>query len=474
MTESIKSSVTTRAPVELTAVPAEVWKVAGVVVFGAFMASMDISLVNVGLDNISHRLHGSLSSVQWTTSGYLIALAGVLPICAWLGRRVGAGRLWLGAVVGFTVASGLCAAAPNLMALIVLRVFQGITGGLLIPTGQTVIGQVAGPTRMGRVMSTVGIAVILAPALGPIIGGVLIAHLSWRWLFLINLPVGVLALILGLRVVPRGERTGAGMFDLIGFVLIGTGLPLLTYGIISASQQRTFTTAPVLASLAIGVTAVVLCIQRSLYCPAPVLDLRLFGNRVYTAAETAVFFSGASLFGGMIVLPLYFELLLAKGVMETGLLLLAYGGGAALSMRFGGQLTDRLGGGVTSAVGLTITVATTLPFVFLSADANLVSVEILQFLRGIGVGMAGMPAMSTAYATVGPVKLPDATAQTNILQRFGGALGSALFVVILENTRTTGITAFHTTFWWLSGSAVIALLAAIWLSLEQRRSSPER
>jgi EmrB/QacA subfamily drug resistance transporter len=470
---SVSATTPSESPA-LVAIPPEVWRIATVIVFGAFMAGLDTSLVNVGLNNISGHLHASLSSVQWVTSGYLIALAGALPACAWLGRHLGVGRLWLYALVGFTVASGLCAAAPNLTFLIVLRILQGITGGLLIPAGQTVLGRAAGPARMGRVMNTAGIAVVLAPAIGPTIGGLLISYLSWRWLFLVNLPIGAVAVVLGVRIIPRGERGTAGPFDLVGFALVGTGLPLVTYGIIVASQQRTLTIASVLATLPVGIAALATFAWRSLHHQTPILDLRLFTNRVYAAAETSVFFTGAALFGGMIILPLYYELLRGKGLVATGLLLLAYGGGAALSMRLGGRLTDRFGGGVTAMAGLVVTAATTVPFVFLGAHAGLVGIEALQFLRGVGISLAGIPAVSAAYATVARDQLPDATAQANILQRVGGSLGSALFVVILENHGAADTSAFHVTFAWLTATSALALLAAIWLTIEQRRSRSSR
>lgn len=469
-TPSPATPVSSRPP-SLEAIPAEVWRVAWVIVFGAFMASLDTSLVNIGLTTISGDLHGSLSSVQWVTSGYLIALAGALPACAWLGRHLGAGRLWLWALVGFTVTSGLCAAAPDLPALIVLRIAQGATGGLLVPSGQAVLGRVAGPSRIGRVMNTAGIAVVLAPAVGPTIGGLLIHSLSWRWLFLVNVPVGLVAFTLGLRHVPRGERGAAGPFDLTGFLLVVAGLPLLTYGITAASQHGTLGAVPVLATLLPGVLALAVFAWWSLHRRHPLLNLRLFTNQVYSAATTSVFFTGAALFGGMIVLPLYYELYRHQGVVATGLLLFAYGGGAAVSMRLGGRLTDRLGGGVTALAGLAITVATTVPFAFLDAHANLVGIEALQFFRGIGISLAGVPTMSAAYAAVAKDHLPDATAQVNILQRVGGALGSALFVVILQRHGGSTTAAFHTTFWWLTATAVLALITSARLAAKQRRPS---
>jgi EmrB/QacA subfamily drug resistance transporter len=466
---STNTATTTASASESLAVPREVWRIAGVIVFGAFMAGLDTSLVNVGLNTIGMKLNASLTSVQWVTSGYLLALAAALPVCGWLGRYVGVGRLWLGALAAFTVISGLCALAPNIGMLIALRVAQGVAGGLLVPTGQTIVGRAAGPGRMGRVMNTVGIAVVLAPAIGPTIGGLLIAHLSWRWLFLINIPVGAIAFALGLRILPRDQTRAAGPLDRTGLLLVTAGLPLLTYGIITASDQRSITDARALTCLLTGLLTLTLFIWRSLRISTPLLNLRVFTNRTYTAAETSVFLTGAAQFGGMIILPLYFELLRHKDVVDTGLLLLAYGIGAAIAMRIGGTLTDRYGGGITSAAGLAITVATTIPLAFFDANVSLIAIEALLFLRGAGLGLSGLPAMSAAYATVSKDDLPDATATANILQRTGGALGSALFVVILETNTHNILDAFHTTFWWLTITSIAALAGALWLTTEQRR-----
>jgi EmrB/QacA subfamily drug resistance transporter len=454
----------------LAPIPREVWRVAWVIVFGAFMTSVDGSLVTVGLDTISRDTHASLAATQWVTSGYLIALAAALPACAWLGRRLDPGRLWLYSLAGFTCASGLCAAAPGLPALIVLRLVQGATGGLLVPAGQTVLGRVAGPTRMGRVMNAVGVAVVLAPALGPTLGGLLIQSLSWRWLFLVNVPVGAAALVLGARHVPRGRPGPAEPLDLTGLLLVGGGLPLVTYGIAAASERATLAGPAVLATLLPGLGALGLFAWRFPRRPDPLLDLRLFTSRVYTAASVAVFWTGAALFGSMVVLPLSFELYRHDGVVTTGLLMLAYGGGAALSMRLGGRLTDRIGGGTTALAGLAITVAATVPFTVLGAGANLAVIESLHFLRGVGISLAGIPTMSAAYAAVRKERLPDATALTNILQRVGGAVSSAVSVVLLTS-HATGDRALHAAFWWLTASAAAALVPVGYLARAQRAAA---
>ncbi|MFC5185056.1 DHA2 family efflux MFS transporter permease subunit [Actinomadura harenae] len=464
-----KPDTGTTASAGLTEIPRHVWTVTWVVVFGAFIAALDSSLVNVGLDSIGRDLGVSLTSVQWVASSYLLALGAALPASAWLGQRVGTGRLWMWSLAGFVASSLLCAVSPNLAVLVTARVVQGVTGGLLVPAGQSVIGKVAGPGRIGRVMSTAGLAVVVAPALGPALGGLLIDSLSWRWLFLINLPVGAVALILGWRFLPleRGTRTP---LDVRGLALLGVGIPMLSYGVIEAGAPSGLHSAKVLVSLAVGVAAVVGYVLAGRRRENPILSLELFKDKVFSAASAAVFFTGAGLFGGVIIMPLYFEVLRGHDAMETGLLLLSFGAGTALTMRVGGKLTDRFGGGIVATVGLALSAVTTLPFVFMGAGADMILVQAVLLLRGIGLGLAGMPLMSAAFATAPKDLLSHATAEVNILQRVAGALGSAIFVAILSKDGAPDLAAFQTTFLWLTVTLAAGAAVAAWVAVEGRRA----
>lgn len=449
----------------------QVWRIASVIVFGAFMAGLDSSLVNVALETITHKLNGSLAAAQWVSSGYLVALAAALPICGWLGKRIGPGRLWMIALAGFTFASLLCAIAPNIEILVLCRVFQGVTGGLLVPSGQAVLGRAAGPRHMGTVMNTAGVAVVLAPAIGPTIGGLLLNALSWRWLFLVNLPIGAAALALGAKVLPRQEDLKDEKLDVFGLVLLSFCMPALTFGIVQVSRREVGQLAPwaliVLGALSLG-SYIAYAIRRAGRLPV-ILDLRLFGIRAYSVAQSAIFFCGASLYAGLILLPLYFQMLRHESVVNTGLLLLAYGAGSAISLRVSGKMTDRFGGGLTGSLGLVITILSTVPFAIFKAGTNIVLVEALQFVRGVGISFAGLPVISTAYALVKHDELPDATVQANMLQRLGGSIGSALIIVLLDSYKSKDVSAFQHIFLWLSAPAGIALLSTLLLSREQKR-----
>ncbi|WP_320669825.1 DHA2 family efflux MFS transporter permease subunit [Patulibacter defluvii] len=451
------------------AIPAAVWRLAAVIAFGAFMSGLDTSVVNVGLDAIARDLDGSLAAVQWVANGYLVALAVSLPACGWLVRRLGAGRLWLWALAGFTVASGLCALAPDLPSLIALRVLQGLTAGLLIPAGQTVLGQAVGPERLGRVMATLGVAVTLAPALGPTVGGLLLEVAPWPWLFLLNLPFGIVALVAGRRLVPRGDATAGVPLDRGGLLLLSAGLPLVVLGATVWGEQRTLATPGALLPLLLGGAALALFVGRSRGRTDPLLDLGLLRDRRFAAACATSAFAGATLFGAGLVLPLFFQLARGEDAMTSGLSLILLGLGSTAALPLTGRLVDRFGGGPVSAWGGLAAVATTLPFALVPVDAPWWLLQLLLLVRGVALALAMMPAMTAAYKAVRPAQLPDASTQVNIVLRIGGALGGALFAVVLAGALPDGPTAaFHQAFWWLTGASLLGLAAALWLTVAER------
>ena len=253
----------------------------------------------------------------------------------------------------FTAGSALCGLATSSTELIVFRVLQGVGGGMIMPVVQLMMAEAAGPKRMGRVMSVVAAPMMLAPILGPALGGLILDNASWRWIFYVNVPVGLIAFVLALRMLPRVERRPADPLDVIGLALMATGLPLLTYGLAEIGITGSFTATKVLVPGIAGLALIAVFAWHALRARFPLLDIRLYRRPTFSSASAAMFCLAAALFGGMILLPLYWQQIRHQSVVDTGLLTAPQGLGAALAMPIAGRLTDRYGGGLLALIGVT-------------------------------------------------------------------------------------------------------------------------
>ncbi len=232
-----------------------VWVISGVVILGMIMSILDTTIVNVALDTLSKDLHSSISEVQWVVTGYLLALAAVMPVTGWMARRYGAKRVYLVSLALFTLGSIACGFSNTLIALVVFRVLQGIGGGMIMPLAQLIMAQVAGPQRMGRVMGIVSMPAMLAPILGPVVGGVILQNLHWSWIFFVNAPIGAVAMYLGWRMLPETDSGEAGPLDRLGLALLPAGAALTIFGISKLGSGGSFEFAGVLGPLIVGIRA---------------------------------------------------------------------------------------------------------------------------------------------------------------------------------------------------------------------------
>src|SRR3954453_11095894 len=230
----------------------QVWRIAIVVILGAIMSVLDTTIVNVALDTLSRDLHTSLDGIQWVVTGYMLALAAVIPVTGWAATRFGSRRLYLISLVLFTAGSALCGLAWSPESLIAARVLQGLGGGMLMPIGQMILVKAAGPRNLPRVMSAIGVPIILAPVFGPTLGGLLLEHAGWQWIFLVNVPIGAVALVTALRLLPHDAPEEAGSLDAIGLVLVAAGLVGVTYGLAESGSAGSLTDAHVLVPALTG------------------------------------------------------------------------------------------------------------------------------------------------------------------------------------------------------------------------------
>src|SRR5699024_6649373 len=383
---------------------------------------------NLAIESIRDDLNSTLPVIQWVATGYLIALAVSLPATGWLGNRYGHGRIWSVSLAIFTIGSALCALAPGPLSLIGARLLQGLAAGVMVPAGQAILGSVAGSRQLGRIMGSIGLVVALGPAVGPAFGGFLLEVASWRSLFWINVPLGIITLLAAQGLVPAGETTNGRPLDWKGLILIGLGLPLLLYGATEIGSNQT--SLLTLFAVGIGLVLAVSFIFSSFHTQNPLIDLSLMQRGSFAAAAFTTSLTGANMYGGLLLLPLSFQLTAGQDVLETGFMLLAMGLGTAVALYFGGMLTDYYSAGPVTIAGSGLLVISTIPFLFVSHFSVTVLIIILV-VRGVGIALAQMPAYTAAYASVTNEQMGDAATVVNITQRIGGAIGAIGLVIIL-------------------------------------------
>jgi EmrB/QacA subfamily drug resistance transporter len=453
-----------------------VWKIAGVVILGMIMSILDTTIVNVALRTLGHDLHSSISQIQWVVTGYLLSLAAVIPVTGWAARRFGAKRVYLVSLVLFTAGSALCAVAASTTTLVLFRVLQGIGGGMIMPVGQLIMAQVAGPKRMGRVMGVVTMPAMLAPILGPVVGGSILQNLHWSWIFLVNLPIGVIAFVLAWRMLPRTDSGEAGRLDVIGLALLSTASSSLVYGLSQLGTHSDLAAPIVVWPIVAGLTLAGTFCWHAMRVERPLLDVRLYANRVFGAASLTTFGLGAALFGAMILVPLYYQEVRHESVIITGLLVGPQGLGMMLVMPLVSRFTTRFGGGRVAMAGVLILCVGTVPLAFVGSSTSILYISAVLLVRGVGIGFAFVPAMTAAFSALRPDQLSDATPQLNVLQRIGGAIGTAVLAVVLQRASGHAIlkpaSAFDDAYWWSLGIAVLSLIPCLVLLRAENPRAP--
>jgi EmrB/QacA subfamily drug resistance transporter len=421
----------------------EILTLAAVVVLGAIMTVLDATIVNVALPTLGREFGTSIATIQWVTTAYLLAFASVIPLTGWASQRLGAKELWLLSLALFTIGSLLAGLSWSIGALIAFRVVQGLGGGMIMPLGQTILAQAAGPQRMGRVMSIIGVPLLLAPIIGPVIGGALVDAASWRWIFFVNLPVSAAAFLLAIKLLPRVPRRREHKLDLLGAILLPAGIALFLWGLAELGQRATLAAAAPLTALLLGLALVVGFVLHALHAPDPLLDVRLFARRGFATAAATNLTLGIALFGVALLLPLYFQIIRGRTPLETGMLLIPQGLGAAVSISVAGALTDKLGARRVVPVGIAFALAGTFAYTQIGVDSSYWYLAGALFLIGAGLGATITPSMAAAFQDLEHAEIPGATSSINVVQRVAASLGTALLAVVLQRAIAANLSGFH-------------------------------
>ena len=402
------------------------------IVLGTFMAILDTTVVNVALPTLGRVFSADLRVLQWVITGYMLAQAAIVPLAGWFSDRFGAKRMYLTALVLFTAGSVLCAAAPSAPMLVLFRVLQGLGGGMLMPVGMAFLYRLAPPDKRGAVMGAFGVPILLGPALGPVLSGWFLEFADWRWIFLINVPIGALAVFYGLRALPNLPAQGTvGRIDVPGFVLGPLAFASLSYGI-GESATGGWGGASNVFGVGLGAALLVAFIVRELTTPEPLLELRVFSRLGFTLAAVAQWSVVVGLFGTMFLLPLFLQQVRGYGAFETGLFTLPSALAAAVTMPIGGRLFDRYGVRVPAISGLATVMASMWLLSRITSETSGWDLLLPLAIQGIGMGLMMMPLGTQVLNSAPRHLISRVTSLQGAMQNLVASLAIASFATLLQ------------------------------------------
>ena len=408
--------------------------VSAVYVASMFMNIMDATVVNVALPTLSRYFGVPVASVSGVVTAYLVALAVAMPASGWLGDRFGARNVMLASIGLFTVASALCGMATSLPELVALRAVQGLGGGVLVPVGMAMMFRAFPLAERIRANRLIIVPTLLAPALGPVVGGLLVDGLSWRWIFYINVPVGVAALVFGALFLPRGSEHPAGRFDLPGFLLAGTGFPLLLYAL-SAGASVGWASPQILTAIILGILLLIVFAVVELRVAEPMLRLRIYADRLFRTTNLQLSFATAGFIGTLFLVPLFLQSGLGFTAVHSGLSTFPEAIGGMTGVQVTTRLYKRVGPRRLMVAGMCGTVVTIGGMAFAGPGNAAWLIPVLMFFTGCSFGFAMAPSQAAALATVSPALTGQATTLLNTLRQAGGAAGVALLGTVLGATQ---------------------------------------
>jgi EmrB/QacA subfamily drug resistance transporter len=447
-------------------------KLAVVIILGLATPLLDSTIVSIAVRALSLDFHAYVSTVQWVGTAYKLAMAIANPMTGWATERFGAKRLWLLALSLFLVGSLLSGSAWSIGSLIGFRVLQGIGAGVLMPLMQTLLFQQAKGKPSGAAMALISVPSLIGPILGPVIGGVLLDYFTWPWIFLINPPICLVAIILAWKVLPDSTAKPGHRLDIIGVLTLSPGFAAVVYGFSKAGSLGGFNHPQVLIPALGGLVLLGSFVLHARRVTAPLIDFQLFKVRSFSVSTALLFLAGLATFGPMMLLPLYFQQIRGESVVTAGLLLAPQGIGIAFSRAFTRAL-DRFGPPPIIFGGVILLSAGTAPFIVADQHTSIPMLVTALIIRGAGLGAITMSVMLAAYSGLRREQVPHASTTTRIALQLGGSFGTAILASILQNefAKSPGmpgmIDAFGTTFTW---ALILAAIAAVPSLLYPRRA----
>lgn len=450
------------------------WVVASAFVLAIFMDILDVTIVNVSLFNISKDFHASLPSTTWIVLGYSLSLAVWIPVSGWVGDRFGTRRTFIFALCMFVLASVLCSEAKSISQLIAFRVFQGVGGGMLTPTGTALLFRAFPPAMRAKASAILAIPTVLAPAAGPVLGGLLTDTVGWRWIFRVNLPIGILALVVAVFGLKKDDVSTKRPFDLPGLVLTLLGFPALVY-VLERGSEDGWLSGRILLAGAVGIVSLVGLVWWSNRTPTPMLDLRLLRERLFGVTNLVSFVSSMAFLGVVFVLPQFLQRVAGYSALKSGLTTFPQALGVIVTSRLAGKLYVKMGPRKLMFLAYFGMAVFSIGFMLVTVHTDPWAIRILMFIRGLLLAFAFIPLQAASYAKISPEATGRASAIFSTQRQLGGAVGVAVLSTVLASTIPQKFgasvvapelvnkytTAFHYTFL----AAALLTFAAAFLAL---------
>ena len=446
------------------------WIVAIVFVSGVFMDILDTTSVNVALPTLAREFDASTSQIEWVVLGYLLSLAVWIPASGWIGDRFGTKKVYLFALVMFTGSSVLCGTATSLNQLTAFRILQGVGGGMLVPVGTAMLFRAFPPIERAKASTVLIIPTVLAPALGPVIGGWFVTYHSWRWIFYLNVPIGIAAFAFGLVGLREHKEPNAGRFDIVGFVLSGSGLAAILFAL-SRGPADGWGSQIVVIPLVYGVLAFTALIYVETHIDEPMLALRLFKERMFRNANIVTGLAFGSFAGVLFLLPLFLQEVLGLTAIQYGLTTFPQAVGMILASQVAGRLYHTVGPRRLIIGGLIALSIVTFPLASVGFGTSLWLIRLIMFARGVCMAFAFVPIQAASYANIEPVDTGRASAIYSAQRQIAASLGVAILATVLveatthflggaTSPATAALDAYHIAFFVAACLVAVAAMSA--------------
>ncbi len=449
-----------------------------IIVLGALPPMLDATIVNIAVNDLTKLFSTTFAVMQWVVTGYTLALGIGVPFSLWLIQKFDGKKIFMSVLALFMFSSLLSGLAWNIQSLIAFRIMQGFASGLLIPTVTTMIVRLAGPDKLGRLMSIVGIPIVFGPIIGPIIGGLILQNLTWHWLFFVNLPIGAIALILMFKKLPKFEAMDVNAkIDWLGILLLALTSGMFILGVTKIMEPNNHAIG--ILFLVIGAVSILTYVLYAWRMKEKALvPLKLFGSKNFSASFISLFLAGFATNGPMLLLPMFFQNVRGLDVITSALWLIPQGVGMLVTRSFVGKMTDKIGARFVALPSIAVTIIGTLPFAFFNLGTNQWFIWIILFLRGMGIGGVTIPVMSDSFIGLQKSQVQQASVATRTIQNIGAAFGSAILATVVNNnlsgkevTSANIAGAYHAGFIASLLFMVISILPAFFLTNKLRKKS---